>query len=110
MELLKTSIELGKSPINTSPSKYTFTFSKSQRFPSTKDGQAQPNLYSPKNVANYRSAGIGYGNKYPISRDKKEFKTPSPSQYNVKYGFDKIKKNNGIIFGVSRDKSKNVRI
>jgi hypothetical protein len=105
MALVKNSIELGKSPINTSPSKVTFSFSKSVRFPNLKANAAMPKLYTPKDVWNYRSAGIGYGFKYPIN---KKSTTPSPTQYTVKFGFAQKKKSDGYIFGASRDKVKNV--
>ena len=105
MALTKNSIELGKSPINTSPTKTTFSFSKSKRFIDAKPPSIDPKFYAPKDVWNYRSAGIGYGNKYPIN---KKSTTPSPSQYELKFGFASRKKNDGIIFGVSREQSKNV--
>jgi hypothetical protein len=59
----RNSVELGKSPINNSPSKSTYSFSKSERFPITKPSVVCGKLYAPKDVWNYRSAGIGYGSK-----------------------------------------------
>jgi hypothetical protein len=64
--VLRNSVELAKSPLNTSPSKNTYTFAKSKRFPDIKLPAVSPKLYPPKDVWNYRSAGIGYGKKYAI--------------------------------------------
>jgi hypothetical protein len=64
--VLRNSVELAKSPLNTSPSKSTYTFAKSKRFPDIKLPAVSPKLYPLKDVWNYRSAGIGYGKKYVV--------------------------------------------
>ena len=64
--MLKNSVDLSKSQLNNSPSKSTFSFSKSKRFPETRLPEVSPKLYSPRDVWNYRSAGIGYGKKAAI--------------------------------------------
>jgi hypothetical protein len=90
---------------NTSPSKHTYSFPKSKRFENIKLPYLEPKFYSPKNVANERSAIIGYGDRLPVC--KPSF-SPPPSHYALRIGFDQKKKTDGISFGESRDKMKNV--
>ncbi len=52
------------SPINSSKSKYTYSFSKSMRFEELKSPSSKTFAYELPNLKSLRSTTMGYGNKY----------------------------------------------
>ncbi|CAD8188050.1 unnamed protein product [Paramecium pentaurelia] len=96
--------QICQSPLNLSPSKNLWTFSKSERFGKLANPTfCQQAFYNLPTMIEKRSAGIGKGNK--IDFTKVVVPSPSPQQYDL--GSDvqnNLKKNKGYKFGVSRDK------
>ena len=73
------------SPLNHSKSKYMYSFSKAQRFPTINSNYGGNNFYNLPSMRMTRSTSIGYGTKYDFTRDAK---SKSPVFYNFKSDFD----------------------
>lgn len=87
--------------VNDSPTKYQYSFQKSQRFADAKP--TCPNLFYDGPKFKTRAAGIGYGSRADIASLPSN-KFPEPKQYEIKSIFEINKmKNKGKSFGLSRD-------
>lgn len=90
------------SPLNHSKSKYMYSFSKAQRFPTINSNYGGNNFYNLPSMRMTRSTSIGYGTKYDFTRDAK---SKSPVFYNFKSDFDqKNPAGPRYSFGLGRDR------
>ncbi len=100
--LVTTPEQICKSQLNSSKSKYLYSFPKSNRF----NAYIKPlcdNIYNIPDKFSKRKAGFGYGDKTDFTKDRHN--NPSPNNYLIKNIFDKgVEKKLGYIFGESRSK------
>ena len=107
--VLTTTEQICKSPLNTSPSKQLFSFSKATRF-SEKANRVQyifveinscscDNFYHLPGSHNERATSFGYGNRFkPAHRNV----SPPPNTYSLPSKFQDNKKGQVYTFGTSR--------
>jgi hypothetical protein len=90
-----------KSPLNTSHSKYLFSFNRAIRFPDPPKKQTNYEFYNISTWRNNRSTSFGYGSKYDFTKENKD---KCQNFYDVPQTFNPNKKSEApcYTFGVGR--------
>ena len=104
--IVKSKLEISRSPINQSTSKQMFSFAKAPRFPPLKTKGYCDTFYTLPSVAMTRYASFGKGNKSDFTRTSRGMNSQF---YAVKRDFDKDNITGPqFSFGISREKYANV--
>ena len=104
--IVKSKLEISRSPINQSTSKQMFSFAKAPRFPPLKTKGYCDTFYTLPSVAMTRYASFGKGNKSDFTKTSRGMNSQF---YAVKRDFDKDNITGPqFSFGISREKYANV--
>ncbi|CAG9334914.1 unnamed protein product [Blepharisma stoltei] len=100
--LVSTSDEICKHPLNNSPTKQQFSFSKALRFKSYQSSLCKEDFYKIPSALDHRSTNFGIGERSDFTKSQSQ--SPAPWVYQIPSSLKK----SGISFGTSRELCKRV--
>ena len=87
------------SPVNKSPTKQLWSFSKESRFPKTRITPCKNFCYNLPDFMNQRTTGFGVGDRFKVRPDE----SPPPGSYDAPTQFKHTQKARAFSFGLTRN-------